>query len=160
MDKKGFSLIGMIIGLLVLLFVLQYAMKHYQKSLSKISAVKTGVAKPKSGKQGFSVQEGILLKVNILPQLDNLARQQELMLSTRGAYAKDISVLNAASAPNNQYRYGATSDASGWVVWVKKVGGNNKFQLFKNAKTKQLCCKDIDNESCQYLDIGAKKCPF
>lgn len=157
MNKKGFSLIAALIGLIILLFVLQYAMKHYQKSLSKISAVKTGVAKPKSGKQGFSVQEGILLKVNILPQLDNLARQQDFMFSTRGVYADNISALNAAPAPNTQYKYGVNKDG---FVWVKKIGGDNKFQLFKNAKTKQLCCKDIDAGACQIVSVANIPCPF
>ena len=160
MNKKGFALFGLLISLLVLFFIVQYAIKAYRKSLSSVSAVKTGSIKRSTGKQVFSLQEGVLLKSNILPQLDNLIRQQEFLLATTGSYGKDMSAINTPPTNTAQYRYGVRADASGWVAWVKKTGGNNKFQLFKNAKTKQLCCKDIDSNVCQYLDVGAKKCPF
>ena len=162
MNKKGFSVIGALIGLIILLFVIQFAMKQYKKSLSNVSALKvaTFAQKTNNNKQGGSFQEGIMLKVSVLPQLDSLLREQQSFLVLKGSYAKNISSLNVSPAPVPQYTYGVSDNKDGWVVWAKKTGGNNKLLLSKNIKTKQLCCKDIDAGACQIVSVANIPCPF
>ena len=162
MNKKGFSLIAALIGLIILLFVLQFAMKQYKKSLSNVSAFKvvsSGQKASNTGQDG-SFKDGILLKASVLPQLDNLLREQQSFLVLKGSYAKNITNLNATPAPVPQYTYGVSDNKDGWVVWVKKTGGSNKLFLSKNIKTKQLCCKDIDAGACQIVSVANIACPF
>ena len=162
MNKKGFSIIGMLISVVILLFVLQFAMKQYKASLSNVSALKLVGTNQKTGKNNHAVslRDGILLKASVLPQLDNLLREQQAFFSAKGTYAKNISSLGAGPAPTPQYVYGVSDNNAGWIVWVKKTGGNNKFLISKNIKTKQLCCKDIDKGACQIVSVANITCPL
>ncbi|MBQ4493694.1 MAG: hypothetical protein II972_03740 [Elusimicrobiaceae bacterium] len=163
MNKKGFSIIGILISVVILIFVVQFAMKQYKKSLSNVSALKLAGSSSQTGKNkqgGTTLRDGILLKASILPQLDNLLREQQVSLVSKGSYAKNISSLNTSLPSAPGYNYGVSDNKAGWVAWVKKTSGNNKFLISKNIHTKQLCCKDIDNGACKIVSVANITCPF
>lgn len=162
MNKKGFSVIGVLVAVVILLFVVHFAMKQYKKSFSNVSSLKRVGVNQKTGKsnQAIFLRDGILLKAGVLPQLDNLLREQQTFFSAKGTYAKNISDLGVKLAPTPQYVYGVSDNSEGWVVWVRKAGGNNKFLVSKNIKTKQLCCTDLDAGACQNVPGANGTCPF
>ena len=162
MNQKGFSLFFTLIGLFIFLFCVQFALKQYSKSLSQIRPSKVAMSQNgvKNGTPKLSFQEDVLLKTSVLPQLDNLLKEQQVFLATQGRYATDISSLSVNPPPSIQYHYGVSSNKAGWVVWTKKTAGKNKVLISKNIYTKQLCCKDIDKNACQILAITKTSCPF
>ena len=162
MNQKGFSLFAVIIGLVILLLCLQFAFNQYSKSLSKGSdwKPKSAKSKTKKGTPQVPFQESVSLKVSVLPQLDNILKEQQIFFATQGSYAEDISSLSVSIPLTFQYQYGVSNNKDGWVAWAKKSMGDKKFLISKNIYTKQLCCKDIDKGSCQSLAITTITCPL
>lgn len=177
MNKKGFSIVYVLLAIVVLFVIVQFVFNKYSKAIdaSTTSSVSVSVKKsnknfdktqsPKNMKGASSGRRGEpAIMSQIMRKLSLIAVSQEIYFKKHSHYAKNIKDLevNQGIFTLPGYEIGLDDNKDGWSVWAKKTkekkGDNKTFYIGKNSRTKQICCQDIDQGACQALYLDKVTC--
>lgn len=175
MNKKGFSIFYILLAIVVLFVIVQFVFNKYSKAIdsSAVSSVSVNVKSHKSFaktqaakdmKGGPSARRGeSAIMSQIMRKLSLIAVSQEIYFKKHSHYAKNVKDLeiNQGIFTLPGYEIGLDDNKDGWSVWAKKTkekNGVKTFYIGKNSKTKQICCQDIDQGSCQALHLDKVEC--
>lgn len=176
MNKKGFSIVYILLAVVVLFVIVQFAFNKYSKAIdaSTTSSVSVSVKKshksfaktqtPKGVKKGAAARKGEnAIMSQIMRKLSLIAVSQEMYFKKHSHYAKNVKDLeiNQGIFTLPGYEIGLDDNKDGWSVWAKKTkekNGVKTFYIGKNSKTKQICCQDIDKGSCEAFSLSKVTC--
>lgn len=177
MNKKGFSIVYILLTIVILFVIVQFVFNKYSKAIdastnspvsvsvkkSNKSFAKTQAAKDMKGGPSARRGEGAIMS-QIMRKLSLIAVSQEIYFKKHSHYAKNVKDLeiNQGIFTLPGYEIGLDDNKDGWSVWAKKTkekkGNNKTFYIGKNSRTKQICCQDIDQGSCEALSLSKVTC--
>jgi Tfp pilus assembly protein PilE len=160
MNKKGFSLIAVLVAVILLFVVLQIFLNKYMQTVdsSVATAKKVSSGKLFKSKNKKHLPTQIPVNIQLSRKLDFLLHQQNRYFAQNRKYATELKTLEVPEAiiKMPDYTFGLDNNKDGWVVWTKKIKSDknkkDKFYLGKNIKTRRLCCQDIDKGACKALN--------
>ena len=176
MNKKGFSIVYILLAIVVLFVIVQFVFNRYSKTIDASTTSSVSVSVKKSNNSSAKTKNIADAKARTTPakrgetaimsqimrKVSLIAVAQEIYFKKHSHYAKNIKDLeiNQGIFTLPGYEVGVDDNKDGWSVWVKKTKekNNKTFYIGKNSKTKQICCQDIDQGSCEALNLGKVTC--